>query len=399
MEEVPKIPKSEFADRIRRIQEGMAREKLDACLVYGDEYRKENLRYISNYWPIFERGAVAIPFEGDPIVIGAPECEELAKEMSVWPDIRVIKDFTCVTVPEEIDYPLAHFTSFGNISKELSSKRKIKRLGVIGIDAMPATIHSTLSEAFKGVEIVNGSKIILDMRLLKSKNEVACLREAWRIADAGYEALLAAAVPGNTELYATGAAEAAARAAGAEHIVFMVFGSGKRTNTIVGRPTEKVIREGDMMMAAFAVQYEGYVSTVEFPFVAGREPSAEQRELIDALIVAEDKALKKLGPGIKAKEFVKAVKDHFKEKGMTKYDLYPPLHGCGCAEAESPYPDERSEVVFQPGMTVNTDVSLFGHPAGSNRIEEGFAITETGIEPLSQLVRKLSGEWLRKRET
>ena len=26
----------------------------------------------------------------------------LAREMSAWPDIRVVKDFTCVTVPEEI---------------------------------------------------------------------------------------------------------------------------------------------------------------------------------------------------------------------------------------------------------------------------------------------------------
>ena len=32
--------------------------------------------------------------------------------MSVWPDIRVVGDFTCVTVPEEIDYPLAKYITF-----------------------------------------------------------------------------------------------------------------------------------------------------------------------------------------------------------------------------------------------------------------------------------------------
>lgn len=34
--------------------------KLDALLVYGDEYRKENPRYVSNFWPIFERAATLL---------------------------------------------------------------------------------------------------------------------------------------------------------------------------------------------------------------------------------------------------------------------------------------------------------------------------------------------------
>ena len=93
------IPQSEFRSRVQRIQERMAESGLDALLVYGDEYRKENLRYVSNYWPIFERSAAVIPCKGDLILLGAPEGEVLAREMSAWPDIRVVKDFTCVTVP------------------------------------------------------------------------------------------------------------------------------------------------------------------------------------------------------------------------------------------------------------------------------------------------------------
>ena len=98
---------------------------------------------------------------------------------------------------------------------------------------------------------------------------------------------------------------------------------------------------------------------------------------------------------------LKIPKEEFKERiekvkvRMEKYDIYPPLHGCGCAEAESPYPDEKSEITFQPGMTVNTDISLFGHPLGSNRLEEGFAITQEGREPFSKCVRLLSKDWLK----
>ena len=46
------IPQSEFQERIVRFQAEMAARNLDAILVYGDEYRKENLRYVSNFWPI-----------------------------------------------------------------------------------------------------------------------------------------------------------------------------------------------------------------------------------------------------------------------------------------------------------------------------------------------------------
>lgn len=53
------IPKEEFQQRICNLREKMKAENLDILFVYGDEYRKENLRYVSNYWPIFERGGGA----------------------------------------------------------------------------------------------------------------------------------------------------------------------------------------------------------------------------------------------------------------------------------------------------------------------------------------------------
>jgi Xaa-Pro aminopeptidase len=388
------IRRQEFHERLLRIQQLLDEQKLDVLIVYGDEYRKEQLRYVSNYWPIFERGAAVIARRGEAILLAAPEGEEVAKEMSAWSDIRLVKDFACVTVPEDIDYPLAQYTSFRNIRDELEGKGPLRRLGIVGMDAMSATVYWALEEAFTRIEIIDANSILTGLRLLKSPAEVACLKESARIADVGYEALMAACTPGNTELQAAAAGEAAARAAGAEQIVFVVMGTGRRTNTIVGRPTSKVIEPGDMVMAALAVMYEGYVTTVEWPFVAGGQSTPTQRNFIDALVRAEELALPFLRPHRPAREFVRAVKGHFRERGLNQYDLYPPMHGCGLAEAESPYPDENSPMVYLPGMTVNTDISLFGHPeAGSNRIEEGFVVTETGYEPLSPLVRRLSAEW------
>jgi Xaa-Pro aminopeptidase len=214
------------------------------------------------------------------------------------------------------------------------------------------------------------------------------LKEAGRQACEGYKKLLEYAVDGNPETMAAGAAEGAARMAGAEDINFMVFGSGVRTETVIGRATNKIMRNGEMLMAAMAVQYQGYVSTVEYPFVIGT-PNDEQKKLLNVLFEAANVQQEFLRAGCVSGEMVRKVKAVFAKYNMTQYDLYPPMHGIGLAEAESPYPDENAEYKFESGMCVNSDISLWGHPAGSNRIEEGFVITENGPESITPFIREL----------
>lgn len=382
----------EYRSRLGKLRQLMSENAIDACFIYGDEYRKENLRYISNYWPIFERGAAIVTAEGEPFILAAPEGELVCREMSVWPDIRLIPDFACVTVPDEIEYPHANYTDFNKVLQELKAQYGLKRLGIVGLDAMSHQVYRSILASADGVEIVDANELMFKLRLRKSAYEINCLREAARIADEGYKALMKEAAVGRTELEIAAAAYEASTRAGAESISFCLVTSGERVNTIIGRPTRKRVENGDMVMAALAVQYEGYVATVGFPFVVG-EMSAEQRAFIDYLLEANDRALPYIKVGGRQSEMVGAVKSYFRDCGVDRYDLYPPLHGCGVAEAEMPYPNESTIGLFEAGMTVNTDISLFGHPAGSNRIEEGFVLTENGCEPMSKLVRQLSAEW------
>ena len=390
-----RIPQSEFESRRDVILKSLKERKVDAIFVYGDEYRKENLRYVSNVWPLFERGAAVFSDVADPIVLCAPEGIELTREMSAWQDIRIVPDFLCVTVPDEIEYPLAVFTSFKKVAEELREKGcALSKLGVVGLDAMSEALVNSLRSSF-GAELVDMNDLLFDMRKVKSENEIACLREAARIADAAYKVLMSSDMIGLTEIQAAGIIEGAARKEGAEHIIFNVMGSGERTNTIIGRPAYKVIEDGDMIMCALAVQYEGYVATCEVPFAVGNY-SAETKRVLDVLIKASSAGIAQLRPGNPMKNFVKAVREVFRTEGLSEYDVYPPLHGIGCAEAESPYPNEETEAVFEVGMTCNTDISLFGLKGGSNRIEEGFVITENGADTLSPFCRSHCLEWLAK---
>ena len=62
---VPFIPDEEFAQRRKRVQEAVRAASLDALLVHSNEADFANVRYLSDYWPIFETAGVLVPAEGE----------------------------------------------------------------------------------------------------------------------------------------------------------------------------------------------------------------------------------------------------------------------------------------------------------------------------------------------
>ena len=392
-----KVPKSEFKMRIDRLREIMKKDKTDVFIIYGDEYRRENLRYVSNYWPIFERGLLVVGIENDPVLLTSPECEHLAKEMSAWNDIRLVKDVGMSYVPEEVEFTNIKFTDLTSVIKDITNGKKDLQVKLAGTDAMSVILYNNIIKALGKAGIDNGDPVLYKLRYLKTPIEVEMLKRAWEICDAGYKAVLDSDIVGLTEIQAAAIGEKAARDAGAEHIVFSILATGSRTNSVVGRPSEKVIEKGDMVMYAFAIQYEGYIASDEWPYVAGTDPTKPQMNLIYNLVKAEDTAVKAIKAGVLQGSIVKMIRNYFRDNGLEAFDLYPPIHGNGLSEAESPYPDENSNIPFQKGVGINFDVSLFGMPeVGSNRIEEGFIVENDGLLVLSNLIRNLREEFLRE---
>jgi len=111
-----KIPKAEYEERSRRVLKLMEEKDLDGLVVYFNEYYRENGRYLSNYWPQVESGAVIMVRSGRKILAGGPEGQPYAREMSVIPDIRNVPEF----MVEGEEYPGARIETLKEIFNEIS---------------------------------------------------------------------------------------------------------------------------------------------------------------------------------------------------------------------------------------------------------------------------------------
>jgi Xaa-Pro aminopeptidase len=90
-----------------------------------------------------------------------------------------------------------------------------------------------------------------------------------------------------------------------------------------------------------------------------------------------------LRPGVSGRELDVPARKSFVRRDLIRYLVCPFAHTIGLMEAEGPFYGPNSDDVLEPGMTVCVDVSFFGHPEFHGaRIETGYAITETGYEPL-----------------
>lgn len=378
------IPKSEYEARRKRVQEFMEKKGLDGLVVYFNEYYRENGRYLSNYWPQVESGAVILSRSGRPLLAGGPEGQPYAREMSVIPDIRNVPEF----MVEGEEYPGAKIETLKDIFKEVSHG-EFRRVGIVGYTEMPVSVYHRMEKDLRGKEIVNVTADFEKLRHIKSEIEIELLARSAEIADKGMEALVKAVRAGNPEYKAAAAADFAMRDAGAEGFGWStMLMAGERASSVLGRASGRIFQEGEVVMASVSPLYQGYAGALGRMVVVGGKISSDQRKAFDIMLGAYEQSIEKLRPGVKGKDVDLAARNYLKENGFGQYMLYGGAHSIGLREFEQPFFGPKSECVIQPNMVVAIDIHAYGHPEFPGlRYEEVFVITKEGKRPLSKCPR------------
>ena len=372
--------------RLERVRRIMKEEELEVLLVSYDEFSIGNGWYLTGWCPQFETGAVMVPREGEPMILGGPESEPFAKLDSA---IRETRNLACFMVPDE-EYPNATISTWPEIFSEISSGKKIRSAGIVGAERMAAGVYRQIGEAFTGVKLVDVTGKYEALRAMKSDWERKMIRQAFAMADDAIAAMRAKVAPGVRENAVAAEGEYAARRAGASGFGFTaIVGSGARANAVVPTASDREIRKGEMVMLGIAPKCKGYAGVAGDTVIAGIPPTEKQKECLRNLSEALRLTKAMLLPGKTGREIDAPARALYQKLGWLKYLVCPFAHTIGLHEAEGPFFGPNSNDALTPGMTVCIDVSFFGHPEfNGTRIETGYEITRDGPVPMSPKMDK-----------
>jgi Xaa-Pro aminopeptidase len=381
---IPTIPDTEFAQRIERARQLAKEAGYDALLVNSNEADLGNVRYFSDYWPIFEIAGVLIPANGKPALLIGPESETFAKDRSKIATIHKMLEYRESADPA---YPGVAVKTFKEVFAEAGTADP-KRIGIGGYLVTTAPVLDGLRQAFPNTNIERADQIMFKLRGVKSEAEIACLKKAFEISELAALQVIDQIKPGMTELQVVGLAQKAIYEGGAEyegHPTYIL--SGRSSRHAISRPTHKVIEKGELVQLNVGARVSGYSSSVGLPVCMGKM-NPEQRKLVEFGLKAHQWTAQQLKAGVIAADIAKRYKHFFADNGMSQVYLYGPCHSIGIVEVEPPWMEEISQYPLQENMTFQVDTFCAAADMGL-RFENGGRVTASGFEPFSGKLKKV----------
>ncbi len=372
------IQKSEYDERVKRVQEAMQQKDIDIYIVHGCECEGANVRYLTDFWAVFDFAGVVIPKEGKPIFLtGGPESYEYAKTFAKIDDVRVHPLYVETSAPEW-DKPTDAF-DFTMIFNEISKRFKINKIAIGNTNTMPYQIMQDIIKGARSAQFVYDDELIMKVRWQKSETEIALLKEAYRITDEAAKFAIDMIKPGVREWEIEAAWRSKIYTLGAEGTGYPIWvTSGPHMYQSLCKSSERIIGEDDVVQLSFGAKYQGYCGNMCRPVILGSIDKKREGMIKTALdCLNETKELMK--PDVSFAKVYDVFQARLEREGYKGLNLYGPAHGTGLQECEGPWVDNRGELVLKPGMVFNIDIWIADDDFGV-RFEDGVIITQSGFE-------------------
>ena len=378
------IPDYEYKERIAKAAKLIREKGLDVMLVVSTESDYANARYFSGFWPLFERAGVAISASGDAALLAGPESAIFSKDRSKIEKCFVLKEFRESADPS---YPELHADTFKDVFKAIGVTGEHIKIGLGSYVECTLPIYEGLKENFPKAEIVKCSDIMVELRKIKSVNELACIKEGFRIIDLATDEVIRNLKPGVTELQMVGVAQRVIYEHGAEYegLPMYVF-SEASTRHAISRSCYRTIEKGDIVQLNLSAKIDGYSPATGIPVVMGKL-EGERRDLVEFCHTAHDWTVDKIKAGVLASDIAKGFYKLYQDAGYASNYVYGPCHGTGMIEVEAPWMETDSNYLLEPNMTFQVDTFISG-PTFGCRWEKGIVVTETGCEAMTDYLKK-----------
>ena len=387
------IGQTEYERRVERVREYSMKRKLDALYLTNGT----SVFYLTGYSFIAtERpAALIVPVDGEITFMGP-----LLEKDHISLKTRIIEDVkTYVDYPGE-KHPIEHFAEFLR-DMELARKRigidnKAGAAGIWGYKGPPIT--KKLREA----KFVDVKDLVPSMRLIKSEEEIALVKESSKWANLAHTFLQEYTAEGLWDVEVAYAASHEAsmlmkKTLGHDYEPMRTsypvnVGFRGQIGEMSAIPhsiaTKRVIRKGDVAVTGAGADVGGYSCELERTMIVGK-PTSKQKRYFNVMVEAQEAAFKKFKPGVKCSDIDKATIDVFKKAGLMHLVKHHTGHGLGVEEHEPPWLDIGNEEPLRVGMVVSCEPGIYETGFAGFRHSDTVLITEDGAEIITYYPRNL----------
>jgi Xaa-Pro dipeptidase len=377
-------------DRMRRLQDGMRQQGIDALVLLGNT----NVMYATGVvWPLADGGRatferpVAVVLAGDDLPhLFTPMQEDDRRRAELPPDH--------LHGPVYLDFD----EGVRSFSSELTGL--VPAGAVIAMDEWTHAMRRERSVLFASDRPVDGGRVVSGAKVVKTPDEVSCMRKGLRVTEQAIAAVQHRLAPGvrQTELTAT-FLRTTFEAGGDANVLDPIWqvmparvADGPWTTTGgLACPllsTERELAAGDVLWVDVGVSHGGFHTDFGRTWIVGRDPNARQRAQFERWQSIMAAVLDVTRAGARAAELTAAA---IAANGGTK-PWMPHFylgHGLGIDSAEMPYVGSDigeafdESYVLEAGMILVLEPIVWEDGAAGYRSEEVLLVTDDGWVPLT----------------
>lgn len=366
------FPVSEFAHRLERAQRAMAADNLDALFITTEA----EFRYFSGFRTLFWQSAtrpwfLIVPATGKPIAV-IPEIGA-ALMRSTW-----IDDVRAWSAPDATDDGVKLLTDacsgFSEIGMSMSRASALR---------MPLNDFRRVQDALPNVGWHDCSRLLRDLRMIKSEAEINKIRAICAIAASAFDRGPALFFEGQALDEAFRSFKIELLRQGAEEVPYLVGGAGPDGYAdVISPPSARPLKRGDVLMLDAGATRHGYFCDFDRNFAIGHASDAA-RSAHDTLWRATEAGLGAARPGATCADVYQAMA---RVIGQADGNVGRLGHALGSELTEEPSLIGWDETVLEAGMVMTLEPSMVVQGDAIMVHEENIVVRDGSPELLTRRV-------------
>ena len=369
--------------RLNRVKKELEKNNLEACILFDPV----NVRYAldTTNMSVYNMHNLTrycfIPLNGPVVLYEYFNCEGLSSHLNLINEVRPAITWDYFSNGDQANEQLNKWVKEVKDLTNSYSKNSKK----LAIDVINGPAAAALNKA--GLEIVDAKSILEQARVIKSSEELKCMRAAIDVAEIGISKMRKELKAGMTEDELWSILHKTNIEHGGEWIECRILSSGERTNPWMQESSSKIIQSGEIVsFDTDMVGPYGYCADISRAFVEGHKFNSEQKKLYLMGVEHINYNAELIKPGLSFKEFTEKSWKLPEEYYGNRYSCM--VHGIGLCD-EWPmikYPTDggQREGCFEKNMTVTVETYI-GKVGGKEgvKLEQQYLVTDNKLELMS----------------